>query len=275
MAEDKVNEMSFLDHLEVLRWHLIRSVIAIVVTGFWAFFNKRIIFDVIIFGPKKASFITYRWLCDLSVILNSWMPSLIDKGTLCMGQDFPKLQNLEMSGQFMTHMMVSIVAGFIIAFPYIIWEFWRFIKPALSAKEKKYSAGFIFFTSFLFLTGVLFSYFIISPLSINFFLTYQVSEEVINIPQLSSYISILVTLTLGCGLVFELPLLMYFLGKIGIVNAAFLKKYRKHAIVICLIVAAIITPPDVFSQILVTGPLILLYEISIYVVKMVEPKGDD
>lgn len=263
-------EMSFLGHLEALRWHIIRSLAVVAIAGVWAFFNNYLIFDVILFGPKKKNFITYQWLCEASHKLHAWLPNLIGADTLCIGQEFPKLQSLEMSGQFMSHMTVSFVAGVIIAFPYIVWELWRFIAPALSEKERKNSRGFIFVISFLFLLGVCFSYFIVAPLSVNFFLTYQVSEEIQNIPQLSSYISIIVTLCLGCGVVFELPLLMYFLGKMGVISSAFLKTYRKHATVIILIIAAIITPPDVFSQLIVTGPLLILYEASIWVVKRVE-----
>lgn len=266
------NEMSFLDHLEALRWHLIRILVVVAILGVWAFFNNDFVFDVVLFGPKRADFITYRWLCELSGWANHWIPNMVDANTLCIGQNFPKLQNLEMSGQFMAHMTISFIAGIIMAFPYVIWELWRFISPALTEREKKYSTGFIFLISLLFMLGVLFSYFLVAPLSVNFFLTYQVSEEIQTIPQLSSYISIMTTLTLGCGLVFELPLLMYFLGKMGIITAAFLRTYRKHAIVIILIIAAVITPPDVFSQLLVTLPLLLLYEISIYVVKSVEAK---
>ncbi len=265
-----VKEMSFLDHLEALRWHLIRSVIAISMAGVWAFFNKHLLFDVIIFGPKRADFITYRALCKLSPYLHQWAPFLFEADGLCMGQDFPDLQNLEMGGQFTTHMVVALVAGFIIAFPYIIWEIWRFISPALSPNERKNSKGFIFFTSFLFFLGVIFSYYIIAPLSINFFLTYQISDSVKTIPQLGSYISTFTSLILGCGAIFELPILIFFLTKIGLITADFLKKYRKHSFIICLILAGIITPPDVFSQILVTAPLMVLYEISIYVAKWVE-----
>ncbi len=263
-------DMSFLGHLEALRWHIIRSLAAICVGGVWAFFNNHFIFDVVLFGPKSKDFITYQLLCDFSHTLHSWLPNYIEAQALCIGQEFPKLQSLEMSGQFMAHMMVSFVAGVIMAFPYIIWELWRFISPALNEKEKKHSTGFIFLISLLFLTGVLFSYFIVAPLSVNFFLTYQVSDQIQNIPQLSSYTSIIVTLCLGCGVVFELPLLMYFLGKIGLITSSFLKTYRKHAVVVILIIAAIITPPDVFSQMIVTGPLLLLYEASIWVVKRVE-----
>lgn len=266
------NEMSFLDHLEALRWHIIRSLVVVAILGVWAFFNNDFVFDVVLFGPKRADFITYRWLCELSQWAHIHLPNLVDANTLCIGQNFPKLQNLDMSGQFMAHMTISFIAGIILGFPYIIWELWRFIKPALTDRERKYATGFIALTSILFLSGVLFSYFLVAPLSVNFFLTYQVSAEIETVPQLSSYMSIMTTLTLGCGIVFELPLLMYFLGKLGLISASFLRTYRKHAIIVILIIAAIITPPDVFSQILVTGPLLLLYEISIYVVKAVETK---
>jgi len=267
---DQEQEMSFLDHLEVLRWHLVRSISAIVIGGIIAFSNKTFLFDSIILAPKNSTFITYKWLCMLSEKLSQWTPFLIEKDTLCLGQNLPKLQNLNMAGQFTSHIMISLVAGLIIAFPYILWELWRFISPALSIKERKNSRGFILFTSILFISGVLFAYYIISPLSIHFFLNYQVSGDVQNIPQLSSYTGILVNMVLGCGFLFELPIFIYFLAKAGIVSAGFLKTYRKMAFVISLILSAIITPPDVFSQILVTGPLMLLYELGIKIAYRVE-----
>ncbi len=269
---DKEIEMSFLDHLEVLRWHLIRSILAIFIGGMLLFINKNLLFDTIIFGPKKGDFITYRLLCKCSAWLSKKFPSLVDNTTLCIGQNLPELQNLTMSGQFTAHILISIVAGLILAFPYVIYELWKFILPGLSKSERKNAKGFIFFTSLLFLLGVLFSYFIIAPLSIHFFLNYQVSDSVANIPQLSSYTGILVNLTLGCGLLFELPILIYFLAKSGVVSAQMLASGRKLALVGCLLLSAVITPPDVFSQILVTGPLMILYEVGIKIAKRVELK---
>ena len=255
------SEMGFLDHLEALRWHIVRAVIAIVVFTVLAFLNKQIIFDDIILAPKNSDFLTYRILCHLSEKYNLDM---------CFNKIDFNVVSLDLSGQFMTHMWVALVIGFIIAFPYFIWEIWRFIKPALSDKEKKYSRGIVFFTSLLFLVGLLFGYYIIAPLSINFLGNYQVSSEVHNTISLTSYINTVTILSLSTGLVFELPMIVYFLSKIGIITPEFMRKYRKHAMVVNLIIAAFITPsPDVTSQMLVAIPLFILYEISIYVSKAV------
>lgn len=175
----------------------------------------------------------------------------------------PPLQNITMAGQFTTHIMVSMVGGFVLAFPYVFWEMWRFIKPGLRKTEIKNTRGIVFFTSILFTLGVLFGYFIITPLTVNFFATYNVSSEIANLPTLSTYISTITTVTLASGLIFELPMLIYFLTRLGLVTPQFLKAYRRHSIVVSLILAAVITPPDVFSQLLVVAPLIVLYEISI------------
>lgn len=264
MAEQQ-EEMSFLQHLEVLRWHLIRSVLAIIVLGFVAFFNKEILFDVIIFGPKDKDFWTFQVLCKLSNYLSTIVPSLINADTLCVGQDMPPLQSIVMSGQFTTHIMVSIVAGFILAFPYAFWEIWRFIRPALSEMEQKTSRGIVFFTWVLFIAGVLFGYYLIAPLSVNFFVTYSISDEVQNIFTLGTYISTVTTIVLASGVVFELPILIYFLSKVGLISPQFLRNYRRHSIVVIFILSAVITPPDVFSQLLVSIPLLVLYEISIFI----------
>ena len=177
-----------------------------------------------------------------------------------------------MSGQFLTHMYISIVAGFILAFPYILWEIWRFIQPAMYDKEKAYSKGGVFISTLLFLTGILFSFFLIVPLTVNFLGTYQVSQSVANQISLSSYISTVVSVTFAVGIVFELPILVYFLTKVGVLTPDFLKKNRKYMFVILLILSAIITPPDMFSQVLVVVPLIVLYEFSIGVSKRIYKK---
>jgi len=249
--------MHFLDHLEALRWHLVRSAAAIVIFSLAAFLNPDILFDKVILAAKNPDFLTYRLLCKISNLLS------ID---LCI-KDIPfTLINIDMSGQFTTHLYSSFIAGFILSFPYFIWEMWRFIKPALSSKEKKYSRGVVFFSSLLFLMGVLFGYYIISPLSINFLGSYQISTQVANQISLNSFISTVTMLTISSGVVFELPVVIYFLSKIGIVTPKFLRNYRKHSMVIILIIAAIITPsPDITSQILVAVPLFLLYEIGIWV----------
>ena len=275
MLDEGTDEMSFLDHLEILRWHLIRSALSIVVISILAFANQTIIFDGFIFAPKKATFITYQWLCELSVKLHSWMPNFIAEDAICIGQNFPDLQNITMAGQFMTHILVSLVVGLIIAFPYIIWEFWRFIKPGLRDTEKKYTRGVVFFSSLLFLLGVVFGYYIITPLSVNFFFNYNISSEVVNIPTLNTYISTVTTILLACGAIFELPILVYFLTKAGLISPQFMRSYRKHAFVISLILSAIITPPDVFSQLLVSVPLVFLYEVSIYISAFVIKKENN
>ena len=258
--------MTFLDHLEALRWHLVRSVIAITALSVAAFVNKEFIFDKIIFGPKSPDFPTYKVLCRLSEKFS------ID---FCI-TDFPfNIISVAMSGQFTTHMWVAFISGLVVGFPYLLWEIWRFVKPALKENEKKYSRGIVFFTSLLFLTGVLFGYYIISPLSINFLGSYQVSEQVKNQISLDSYISTITMLTFSSGVVFELPVVVYFLSKIGLMTPQFMRRYRRHAMVANLIIAAIITPsPDVTSQLLVAIPLFLLYEASIYVSAVVVRKGE-
>ena len=252
----KDKEMSFLDHLEIFRWHLIRSIIAIVFFAMIAFIFKDIVFDVILLGPKYPTFPTYKALCAISQYLGL-------KDAFCLTESPFILMNISMSGQFSAHITSSIFAGFILAFPYVFWEFWRFISPALHANETKMARGIVFFSSVLFLMGVLFGYYVLAPLSVNFLGSYQVSSSVANQISLTSFISTVTTVSFATGIVFELPVMTYFFTKIGFLTPDFMRVYRKHAIVIILILAAIITPPDVTSQILVLLPLIVLYEISI------------
>lgn len=262
MAKKQINEMSFLDHLEDLRWHLIRSTVGVLIGGVIAFIFSDFVFDVIIFGPKQMSFPTYQWLCK--------MGNLINVETTFCGDKFPFIiQNREMAGQFSAHIWTSVTVGFILAFPYIIYQLWKFISPGLLENERKHSRGFIIITSILFFIGVLFGYYVITPLSINFLGTYNVSSEVTNEIDLSSYIALIRSSALASGLVFELPIIIYFLTKVGLITPEFLRKYRKFALVIVLILAAIITPPDLASQIIVAVPILLLYQISIYISKVV------
>jgi sec-independent protein translocase protein TatC len=247
--------MTFWDHLDELRMHILRTLVAIVVLAFAAFLNREIIFDYIILGPSTSDFITNRWLCKAGEFLS------ID--ALCIENMKLQIINIKMSGQFLTHMYISIVAGFILSFPYMLWEIWRFVKPAMHSNERKYSQGGVFISTFLFLIGILFSYYLIVPLTVNFLGTYQVSAEVTNQISLSSYISTVVSVTFAVGVVFELPILVYFLTKIGVLTPDFMKNNRKYMYVILLILSAVITPPDMFSQILVVVPLIGLYEVSI------------
>lgn len=253
--------MSFLEHLEELRWTIIRSVIAIIVGAVLAFLFKHIIFDEVILAPKRASFITYRFFCWLSQNVG------FDDG-LCVTTDF-ELQNISMSGQFTSHILVSVIAGIVIAFPFVFYQFWSFIKPGLQDSERRMSRGVVFFVSLLFLCGVSFGYFMITPLSIQFLGGYQVSESVKNIITLNSFISLVTSTTLACGIVFQLPMVVYFLAKVGIATPQMLRTYRKHAIVVVLILSAIITPPDITSQILVSIPLLILYEVSIQIARVV------
>lgn len=262
MAKKNTDQMSFLDHLEDLRWHLIRSTTAIMIGAVVAFFFTEFIFDTIIFGPKQMSFPTYKWLCDLSIYFNV-------ETTFC-ADAFPFIiQNRTMAGQFSAHLWTSIYAGFVIAFPYVIYQLWKFISPGLRENERKNSRGFIIISSLLFFIGVLFGYYIITPLSINFLGTYNVSSEISNEIDLDSYISLVRSSSLASGLVFELPIIIYFLTKIGLVTPQFLRKYRKFALVIVLIISAIITPPDIASQVIVAIPILILYEISIYISALV------
>lgn len=248
--------MSFLQHLEVLRWHLVRSTIAILTFAIVCFIGKSILFDVIIFGPKDPKFFTYTFFCEMSRAIGI-------QEIFCFDEfPFPIL-NTKMAGQFSTHIWVSFVAGFILAFPYVLFEVWRFVKPGLKNNEKRYSRGIIFFASILFMMGVLFGYYLITPLSVQFLGTYNVSEQVQNLFDLNSYISTVTMITLSTGLVFELPIIVYFLAKVGLLTPKWMRTYRRHAFVVTLILSAIITPPDLSSQILVTIPIVVLYEVSI------------
>lgn len=267
MAKKNLSEMSFLDHLEELRWLLIRSTIAILACATVAFFFSDFIFDEILFGPKNVDFITYRFFCDLSQEFG------LDK-SLCVTEIPMRIQSREMGGQFSAHMWTSITAGFILGFPFIIWEFWKFISPALYEKERKYAVLFIVTASILFFTGVLFGYFMIAPLSVNFLANYNVSKEIFNDIDLDSYISLLRSSTVACGLLFELPILIYFLTKIGLVTPSSLRNYRKYTLVIVLILSAIITPPDIISQVIVAIPIMILYEISILISVIVHKKQE-
>jgi len=258
------DEMSFWEHLEQLRWHITRSIIAVVVFAVVAFLNRKIIFDDIILAPRDSEFITNRLLCKLGDFLSF--------ESLCFESFNLTIINIKMSGQFLTHMYISIIAGIIITIPYIIWEIWSFIKPALYKNERKYTNFAVISSSLLFIIGILFSYFLIVPLTVNFLGTYHVSEFVQNQVSLKSYVNTVVSVTFAVGIVFELPIFVYFFTKVGLVTPSFLKKNRKYMLVICLILSAIITPPDVFSQILVCIPLFALYELSILISKRVYKK---
>jgi sec-independent protein translocase protein TatC len=265
MAKKNPNEMSFLDHLEDLRGHLIKATLAILILATVAFFCKELVFKTILFGPSKVDFVTYNGLCNISKSLG------MDE-SLCITHMPFEIQSRKLAGQFSAHIWVSITFGFIIAFPYVIFQFWKFISPGLRNNERKTSRGFIFSASFLFFLGVLFGYYIICPLSINFLGSYSVAEEIHNDFDLDSYIGLVRASTLASGLIFELPIIIYFLTKIGLVTPEFLKKNRKIALVIVLIVSAVITPPDIASQVIVAIPVLVLYEISIIISKRIIKK---
>ena len=267
MSKNKEAEMTFLEHLEVMRWHLLRSIAAIVILGLVAFVFKDIVFDKIILTPKEPHFPTNRWLCNLG--------DMLGLKRLCINSDPFPLQTVKMAEQFSMHIIVSLVAGIVVAFPYIFWEFWRFIVPALYEKEKRTAAGAVFYTSLLFIMGVAFGYYIIAPLSVNFLGNYKVSESVISAPTLRSYVQTITSVVLAAGIVFQLPILVYFLSRVGLVTPGFLKKYRRHSIILIVTLSAIITPPDVFSQVLVALPLMVLYEIGILISKRIVRKQEE
>ena len=262
MSETK--EMSFLDHLEDLRATLLRCVVAILTFAIVAFIYMDKLFKYVIIAPAKPDFWTYRMLCQLS-------------DTLCVTKIDFAMQNRTLTGQFSMHIMASIITGFVVSAPYIFYQFWKFISPALHAGEKRYAGKAVFYVSFLFFTGVLFGYFLLSPLSINFLANYQIfTDDVIQVRNdfdITDYISTLCWMVLSGGIAFQLPVAIYVLSSLGIVGPTMLRKYRRHAIIILMIAAAILTPsPDIFSQLIVGLPMLLLYEISILISANIEKK---
>jgi sec-independent protein translocase protein TatC len=263
MAKAESDTMSFLEHLEILRWHLIRTSLAIVLMASVAFIAKGILFDVVIFGPKQIDFYTYELFCSLS-------RKISNTELFCLTEMPFKILNTRMAGQFSTHVWVSLIAGFILAFPYVLYEVWRFVSPGLKSTERNYSRWILFFGAILFAFGVLFGYYVIVPLSLQFLGSYSISEEVNNLIELNSYISTVSTVTLAAGIIFELPVVIYFLAKTGLVTADWLRKYRRHSIVLIMVLSAVITPPDIASQILVSFPIMILYEVSIRIALRIE-----
>lgn len=253
--------MTFLDHLEQLRWHIIRSVLAIFVFAIAAFFAKDFVWGVVLLGPSQADFFTYRKLCEFG--------QLFDSSGFCIDEMPFILQSRTMTGQFTMHIMSSITIGLICAFPYAFWEVWRFVSPGLYPKERRMTRGATFFVSVLFGMGILFGYYVLSPLSVNFLGSYQVDPSIANEFDIRSYITTITMLTLASGLIFQLPIVVYFLSEAGLVTPALMREYRKHAVVVILIIAAVLTPPDVISQVLMSLPMILLYQMSIYISKFV------
>jgi sec-independent protein translocase protein TatC len=260
--EDK--KLSFWGHLTILRGHLIRMAVVLFGLAIVMFACKDFVFNKILLPPKGSDFITNRWLCEIAQKFNL-------EG-ICGQEQSLQIINVNMAGQFTTHIYISIMMALIAGAPYLIWEIWRFVKPALKENEEKYAGRTLLSASLLFYIGVLFSYFLIIPITISFLGTYQVSEEVMNMINLNSYISTIMNLMFAVGLIFELPIIVYFLSKIGIITPAVMKKYRKIMIVVIFFASAVITPPDVFSQIMVAIPLLLLYETGIIISAMVNKK---
>lgn len=268
-SKTKAKEMSFIEHLEELRWHLVRASVSVLLFSILAFVNRSVIFDEIILWPKNPSFWTYQKLNEMMAWVQQQLP-FIESTSFDIRPI--EIQNIMMSGQFSTHIKVSIVMGFILSFPYVFYQIWSFVRPALYSKEKSVASGAVFVSSLLFMCGILFGYFIILPLSLQFLAGYEVSSEVSNQIQLSSYIGTVTSIVFSGGVVFELPIIAFFFSKIGLLTPSFMRTYRKHAYIVLLLLSAIITPPDVFSQILVCIPLVVLYEVSIYISKAVNKK---
>ena len=249
-SEEGEKEMTFLEHLEELRWHLIRAVVAIFLVMIVMLASKDFVFNDVFLGPKKDTFPTYQFFCGL---LN----------VMCEAPDF-ELQAFKVEEKFVTYLKVSLILGLVIAFPYVFWEIWRFIKPGLYEKEKKAARGIVLICSLLFMMGVCFGYFIISPFALSYLTSFNLAD-IESQPTLSSYVNIMTMFTLPTGIVFELPIVVYFLSKVGLITPSFMKKYRKIAFVAILVTSAIITPPDLTTQFLIGIPLYILYEISILI----------
>lgn len=275
------SEMTFFEHIDALRPHLVRGAMAIVIVGVIAFFCKHLIIDTVLFGPKSPEFPTNRMLvwvgaewAQIAAWLNSTLGTSldVDPGSFTIGADRFSVINTSLAGQFNLHMKISLVTGIALATPYVLWEFWRFVRPALTPQEIAGTNWFVFCVSLCFFSGLLFGYFIMVPLSVNFFANYQASAEIVNMIDIGDYLSTVIVVSMACAFMFELPLLIYFLTRMGLVSAGFLRRYRRHAFVVLLIIAAIITPPDIFSLVLVILPLYGLYELSIKLAARIERK---
>lgn len=259
------SEMTFFEHIEALRPHLMRASMALLVMIVAAFVGKAFIIDVLLMGPQSADFPTNKFFCYMSHVLTNG-------DSLCINNLHFNLYNTALGGQFNLHMQVALVSAIAVAVPYLLWEVWRFISPALTPYERRKSRMFVLYGSLCFFAGLSFGYFVIAPLSVNFLSTYQASSEISNIIDIKSYLSTVINVSMACAVVFQLPLLVYFLARMGIVTSAFLRKYRRHAIILLAILSAIITPPDLFSLFLVILPLYGLYEYSIVLADKVEKK---
>jgi len=266
-------EMSFFEHLEALRWHLIRAALAVVIFAIAAYAYYDEIFEHVIMAPTHTSFWAYRMMCDMGEVFQGILPSLFDAKDFCVNSIHVNLINTEMAGQFTLKINSSLMIGLVLGIPYLFWELWRFIKPALHEKERKAATGFVFYASLLFILGVLFGYFIITPLSIRFLAGFIVSTSIQNLFDIDSYISSVSTLTLATGVVFQLPILVYIVSSLGFLTPKLMRSSRRYAIVIILIIAAVVTPtPDALTMTVVAIPLLFLYELSIFVAASVEKR---
>lgn len=258
-------EMSFFDHLEVLRWHLVRSAIAVIVFMVLAFTFYDFIFDDIIMGPKHADFWTYRMMCKIAEVFN--IPGF------CVTEVPGTIINTQMAGQFILQINSSLIIAVVMGFPYLLYEVWLFVKPALTDIERKSASGFVFYATLLFVLGICFGYFVVTPLAINFLANYSISDDISNTITIDNYLSFVATLTLGCGIVFELPIIVFILSKIGVLTPQFMRASRRYAVVVILLLAAMITPtPDIITMLTVSFPMFLLYELSIVVASRVHKK---
>ena len=258
---EQAGEMSFLDHLEELRWRVIRALGAVVGVGILFFLFNQTLFDIVVMGPAQAEFITYQWICQASEILCFTPPEI-------------SMQAIGFGEAFIMSIKVSFILGFIVAFPYVFYQFWRFVKPGLYEKEQRVTRGVVIICSLLFVLGVSFGYFVIAPFATNFLMGYTL-PGVENIPTLSSYLGYMIMFTVPAGAIFELPIVVYFLSKLGVVTPEFMRKYRRHSFVVILLLAAMITPPDVFTQFLIGIPLYFLYEISILISARVNKQEEE
>jgi sec-independent protein translocase protein TatC len=274
MALDQVDvdkeeaSMTFFQHLDVMRKHIVRAIIAILIGTLVCFGYGTFIFDTILLGPTQTDFWTYQRICELSYLL-------YDSDKICVSELHFIVQNLALTGQFFQHIFISFLGGIAVALPYILFEIYRFVKPALKASERRYAGLAIASGSFLFFVGLLFGYYVIVPISINFLGNYQLSTLIENKFTVESIVKFIAMLSMGAGIMFELPLVIFFLAKVGLVTSAVLKKYRRLALVLILVLSAVVTPPDVASQIILAVPIFILYQLGIFIAKKVEPKYDE
>lgn len=257
--QEEGTQMSFLQHLEELRWRLVRSALVVISLAIVLYIFQEWIMHNIFLSMSKPNFATFKFFCKYFNIM-------------CVDEIPINFQSTTMGGQFSYALWMSFLGGVVLGFPFVFYQFWSFIKPGLKSNEKNVVKGMVFYVSLLFFLGIMFGYFVVAPMTVQFFGTYQITKEIKNDFTINSYMSTILSTVFYSGLFFLLPVIAYITGKLGIVSSGFLKKYRKHSIVVVLILAAVITPPDMISQVIVSIPILLLYEIGIWVVMGVERK---